>query len=112
MPYVSDAQRKKFHVLESEGKLSHKTVSEWDHASKGMALPKKVNGPGAAKKKALREIHKFASGGIAQDLEKKYRPKPPPRADVPPAATPPPDENEDVMASLDEDTLKKLLRKG
>lgn len=42
MPYKSDAQRKKFHVLEAEGKISHKTVAEFDKASKGKKLPEHV----------------------------------------------------------------------
>ena len=42
MPYKSDAQRKKFHVLEKEGKISHKTVAEFDRASKGKKLPEHV----------------------------------------------------------------------
>lgn len=40
MPYKSDAQRKKFHVLEKEGKISPATVHEFDEASKGKKLPK------------------------------------------------------------------------
>ncbi len=42
MPYKSDAQRKKFHVLESQGKISKKIVDEFDKASKGMKLPEHV----------------------------------------------------------------------
>jgi hypothetical protein len=42
MPYKSDAQRKKFHVLEQQGKISHKTVAEFDKASKGKKLPEHV----------------------------------------------------------------------
>lgn len=42
MPYKSDAQRKKFHVLEKEGKISPKVVEEYDQASKGKKLPEKV----------------------------------------------------------------------
>jgi hypothetical protein len=38
-PYASNAQRKKFHILEKEGKISHKTVREFDQASKGKHLP-------------------------------------------------------------------------
>ncbi len=40
MPYASDAQRKKFHAMESRGEISSKTVNEFDQASKGMKLPK------------------------------------------------------------------------
>jgi hypothetical protein len=42
MSYKSDAQRKKFHVLEKEGKISPKVVKEFDKASKGKELPEKV----------------------------------------------------------------------
>lgn len=34
MPYKSEAQRKKFHVLLKEGKISKKTVKKWDKESK------------------------------------------------------------------------------
>jgi hypothetical protein len=39
MPYKSQAQRGKFHQLELEGKISRKTVREFDEASKGLKLP-------------------------------------------------------------------------
>lgn len=39
MPYVSDAQRKKFHVLLAQHKIAPSVVSEFDAASKGMKLP-------------------------------------------------------------------------
>jgi hypothetical protein len=42
MPYKSQAQRGKFHILEKQGKLSPKVVTEWDKASKGLKLPKRV----------------------------------------------------------------------
>lgn len=42
MPYKSDAQRRKFHQLLKEGKISKKTVDEYDKASKGMDLPSRV----------------------------------------------------------------------
>ena len=42
MLYVSQAQRGKFHLLEKEGKISHKVVGEYDKASKGVKLPKHV----------------------------------------------------------------------
>jgi len=43
VPYASDAQRKKFHVLEEEGKISPETVHEFDEASKGKKLPEHVH---------------------------------------------------------------------
>ena len=39
MPYRSDAQRKKFHVLLKQGKISESVVDEYDKASKGLRLP-------------------------------------------------------------------------
>lgn len=42
MPYVSDSQRKKFHVLLKQGKISLSTVKEYDKKSKGMKLPEHV----------------------------------------------------------------------
>jgi len=42
MPYRSDAQRKKFHAMLARGEISPQTVREWDEASKGLKLPKKV----------------------------------------------------------------------
>lgn len=41
-PYVSDAQRKKFHALLTDGKISQKVVDEFDEASKGKDLPEHV----------------------------------------------------------------------
>ena len=41
-PYVSEAQRRKFHAMENRGEISHATVHEWDEASKGKKLPEKV----------------------------------------------------------------------
>jgi hypothetical protein len=47
MPYKSQAQRGKFHALEAEGKISPAVVAEFDHASKGMSLPKHVDAGGS-----------------------------------------------------------------
>jgi hypothetical protein len=41
-PYKSEAQRGKFHQLLKEGKISQKTVNEFDHASKGKKLPERI----------------------------------------------------------------------
>ena len=43
MPYKSDAQRKKFHVMLSKGEVSKSTVDEYDKASKGKKLPTRVS---------------------------------------------------------------------
>lgn len=42
MPYKSDAQRRKFHALLKQGKISKATVDEWDKASKGKKLPERI----------------------------------------------------------------------
>lgn len=42
MPYKSQAQRGKFHALLEQGKISPATVAEFDKASEGMKLPKRV----------------------------------------------------------------------
>jgi hypothetical protein len=44
MPYASDAQRKFFHTDTAKKKgITPATVKEFDTASKGMNLPKKVS---------------------------------------------------------------------
>jgi 5,10-methylenetetrahydrofolate reductase len=48
MPYKSEAQRKKFHALLKEGKLSKEIVDEFDAASKHLLLE-----PRAPKKKPV-----------------------------------------------------------
>lgn len=42
MPYKSEAQRRLFHWLASQGKIGTKTVREYDVASKGKKLPEYV----------------------------------------------------------------------
>ena len=42
MPYKSDAQRRKFHAMAGRGEISRAVVAEWDKATKGKKLPKKV----------------------------------------------------------------------
>ena len=49
MPYKSQAQRGKFHELEREGKISPAVVKEFDKASKGMKLPKRLPKKGRKK---------------------------------------------------------------
>jgi len=41
MPYASEAQRRKFHAMESRGEISRSVINEFDKASKGMKLPEK-----------------------------------------------------------------------
>ena len=44
MPYKSDAQRRFFHTDTAKRQgISSKTVQEFDQASKGMKLPRKVS---------------------------------------------------------------------
>lgn len=39
MPYKSKSQQRYFHVAESRGEISPKTVKEFNKESKGMKLP-------------------------------------------------------------------------
>lgn len=57
MPYKSKAQQAKFHALLNEGKISKKTVEEFDKASKGMKLPERVK---PKKFKTLKELKDYA----------------------------------------------------
>jgi len=54
MPYKSDAQRRYFHYAEKAGKISKKTVKEFDRASKGKKLPER------AKRSAKKQSRKNA----------------------------------------------------
>ncbi len=58
MPYKSEAQRKKFHALLQEGKISKEVVEEFDKASKGKKLPEKVGKKKITSIAQLREIAK------------------------------------------------------
>lgn len=42
MPYKSQAQRRLFHWLQAQGKLSPSTVEEYDKATKGKSIPEYV----------------------------------------------------------------------
>ena len=42
MPYKSDAQRRAFHAKLARGEISAEVVREFDEASRGMKLPKRV----------------------------------------------------------------------
>jgi 5,10-methylenetetrahydrofolate reductase len=46
MPYKSEAQRRKFHAMLNEGKISKEVVSEFDSASKGKKLPERISKKG------------------------------------------------------------------
>lgn len=56
--YKSNAQRKKFHAMESRGEVSHAEVATRDAASKGRKLPEHVR----AHRRASKQM---ASEGIA-----------------------------------------------
>lgn len=57
MPYKSDSQRRFFHAAEKRGDMPHKTVAEFDNASKGKSLPEYV------KKWAGGKMKRYADGG-------------------------------------------------
>lgn len=42
MPYKSEAQRRKFHQMLKEGKISKEVVSDFDESSKGARLPERA----------------------------------------------------------------------
>lgn len=43
MPFKSEAQRRKFYELQKQGKMSKKTVDEWEKATpKGDKLPERM----------------------------------------------------------------------
>jgi hypothetical protein len=50
--YRSTSQRRKFHALLAQGKLSAKVVQEWDDASAGLKLPEHVERTKSAAAKA------------------------------------------------------------
>ena len=64
MAYKSDAQRRKFHQLAKEGKISQATVDEFDKASKGKKLPERVKPKKATAPMSVAELKKV--------IEKKY----------------------------------------
>lgn len=53
MPYKSDQQRKWAHTKTGEKVLGPSMVAEWDAASKGMKLPKKVGKLSSMKKRKM-----------------------------------------------------------
>lgn len=71
MPYKSDAQRRKFHALAKEGKISQDTVSEYDKASKGMKLPERI-GP-MKKMPSMPKMPKIKSLDQLRTLAKKMK---------------------------------------
>ena len=62
MPYKSQAQQRKFHQLLKEGKISKKTVDEFDKASKGKELPDRVKHKGPIT--SLAQLKKVAKAKV------------------------------------------------
>lgn len=58
-PYASESQRRFFHAAEKRGEISHRTVAEYDRASKGKNLPERVN----KTKKESNEMMHYGRGG-------------------------------------------------
>ena len=59
MPYKSEAQRKFFHTAAAKkAGIKESDVEEWDSASKGLKLPKRVG-----KKKGGKKKVRFHRGG-------------------------------------------------
>lgn len=44
MPFKSEAQRRKFHVMEKQGKISKEKVSQWEKETPKGKLPEHVKG--------------------------------------------------------------------
>lgn len=63
MPYKSEAQRRKFHQMLNEKKISKTVVNEFDKSSKGLVLPEKV---GKAKVKTLKELKELAKKKLSK----------------------------------------------
>jgi len=60
-PYKSDAQRRKFHALLAEGKISPEVVAEYDKASKGKKLPNRVKPKQKKKVKSIQDLRDMAN---------------------------------------------------
>ncbi len=59
MPFKSQAQRAKFHALVAEGKMSEKTLNEFESATpKNKKLPERLSA--AKKPKTLAELKQIA----------------------------------------------------
>lgn len=55
MPFKSEAQRRKFYELAKQGKMSKKTVAEWEEATpKDSKLPERIS----EKKSVVTDKHK------------------------------------------------------
>lgn len=65
MPYVSNAQRRKFHAMLARGEISEEVVKEYDRQSKGMVLPECVGEKKGGRKRRIK-------GKKGKELEKMY----------------------------------------
>lgn len=72
-PYSSDAQRKKFHQLLKEGKISAETVAEFDQASKGLVLPAHVEKTVKTQIKTGTPLHSFLTRSKKSAPKKRRR---------------------------------------
>lgn len=62
MPYKSEAQRRKFHSMLNEKKVSKEVVDEFDKSSKGKKLPERVGKKKVRSVDDLVEIRKSKFG--------------------------------------------------
>lgn len=73
MPFKSEAQRRKFHAMESRGELPKGTAERWEKETpKGAKLPERI-GP----KKKTKPAEAYEEG-VKKALEVYAVPKPPP----------------------------------
>lgn len=68
MPYKSQAQRRFFHAAETRGDISHKTVQEFDKASKGKSMPERKK-KSSNKSFADKIVKNYAFGGEVEDSD-------------------------------------------
>ncbi len=52
MPFKSEAQRRKFHELVKQGKMSQATLDEWERETPKSKLPERVKGRKKARAKS------------------------------------------------------------
>jgi hypothetical protein len=89
VPYASEAQRRKFHALLAQGKLSAKVVQEWDDASVGLKLPEHVERTKSAAAAAYGTFAKPKAPGAPVFAKPPAPPKPaaPAAGDMPGSVT-------------------------
>ena len=63
MPFVSQAQRRKFYAMKNRGEISAATVKHWEEATpKGAKLPEKVKKKEAMFHGFMDELEKISEG--------------------------------------------------